>query len=316
MEVSAQSDTSPQSHNVEHPKFHPQADFGRSMMKKDVGSNTNNNNNAVPPDQGMLVNSVAGADHSSLLDELQDDQGDQKGNGDSTIGCGGASSEDGYNWRKYGQKQVKGSEYPRSYYKCTHPNCQVKKKVERAHEGHITEIIYKGVHNHPKPPSNRRGVIGGPDMPEQVGAQGGTDVDQGWGNNLHKTYAPDWRQDNFEAASSPSEGPEFCNPSNTGQLAQNGAQFETGDAIDVSSTFSNEECEGEQANGSVSLGYDAEEDESESKRRYLIIYPVVRFFSQKLLLRPGSKINPVCWIMRNHKHISVLKRIRVVIDEV
>ncbi|KAD4584090.1 hypothetical protein R6Q59_037032 [Mikania micrantha] len=58
------------------------------------------------------------------------------------------NTEDGYNWRKYGQKQVKGSEYPRSYYKCTHPNCQVKKKVERSHDGHVTEIIYKGAHNH------------------------------------------------------------------------------------------------------------------------------------------------------------------------
>lgn len=65
-------------------------------------------------------------------------------------------SEDGYNWRKYGQKQVKGSEYPRSYYKCTHPGCPVKKKVERSYEGQITEIVYKGDHNHPKPPSTRR----------------------------------------------------------------------------------------------------------------------------------------------------------------
>nr|6J4F_B Chain B, Probable WRKY transcription factor 2 [Arabidopsis thaliana]6J4F_F Chain F, Probable WRKY transcription factor 2 [Arabidopsis thaliana] len=65
--------------------------------------------------------------------------------------AGGAPAEDGYNWRKYGQKLVKGSEYPRSYYKCTNPNCQVKKKVERSREGHITEIIYKGAHNHLKP---------------------------------------------------------------------------------------------------------------------------------------------------------------------
>ncbi|KAK4800249.1 hypothetical protein SAY86_025614 [Trapa natans] len=66
-------------------------------------------------------------------------------------------SYDGYNWRKYGQKQVKGSEYPRSYYKCTHPNCPVKKKVERSLDGQITEIVYKGEHNHPKPQLQKRG---------------------------------------------------------------------------------------------------------------------------------------------------------------
>lgn len=60
-------------------------------------------------------------------------------------------SDDGYNWRKYGQKQVKGSENPRSYYKCTYPKCPTKKKVERALDGQVTEIVYKGTHNHPKP---------------------------------------------------------------------------------------------------------------------------------------------------------------------
>lgn len=65
-------------------------------------------------------------------------------------------ADDGYNWRKYGQKQVKGSEYPRSYYKCTHPNCPVKKKVERSLDGQVTEIIYKGQHNHQPPQSSKR----------------------------------------------------------------------------------------------------------------------------------------------------------------
>lgn len=65
-------------------------------------------------------------------------------------------SQDGFNWRKYGQKQVKGSENPRSYYKCTHLNCSMKKKVETGLDGHITEIVYKGSHNHPKPQSTRR----------------------------------------------------------------------------------------------------------------------------------------------------------------
>nr|QGQ64062.1 WRKY transcription factor 39 [Santalum album] len=63
--------------------------------------------------------------------------------------------DDGYNWRKYGQKQVKGSEYPRSYYKCTHLHCPVKKKVERSLDGQIIEIIYKGQHNHGLPQSSK-----------------------------------------------------------------------------------------------------------------------------------------------------------------
>ncbi|KAI9115749.1 hypothetical protein K1719_013418 [Acacia pycnantha] len=76
-------------------------------------------------------------------------------------GCGVSvaterTSDDGYNWRKYGQKHVKGSEFPRCYYKCTHPNCEVKKLFERSHYGQITEIIYKGSHDHPKPQPSRR----------------------------------------------------------------------------------------------------------------------------------------------------------------
>ncbi len=37
---------------------------------------------------------------------------------------------------------------------------KVKKKVERSHESHITQIIYKDAHNHPKPPLNRRLAMG------------------------------------------------------------------------------------------------------------------------------------------------------------
>lgn len=66
------------------------------------------------------------------------------------------SEEDGYKWRKYGEKQVKGSENPRSYYKCTNPVCLMRKKVERSLEGHVTEIVYKGSHNHPKPMCSKR----------------------------------------------------------------------------------------------------------------------------------------------------------------
>ncbi|XP_051205432.1 WRKY transcription factor WRKY24 [Lolium perenne] len=72
------------------------------------------------------------------------------------------SSDDGYNWRKYGQKQMKGSENPRSYYKCSFAGCSTKKKVEQAPDGQVTEIVYKGTHNHPKPQNPRRGSVGVP----------------------------------------------------------------------------------------------------------------------------------------------------------
>ena len=91
---------------------------------------------------------------SNIATGLQPSQVDNRGSGLSVTAE--RVSDDGYNWRKYGQKHVKGSEFPRSYYKCTHPNCEVKKLFERSHDGQITEIIYKGTHDHPKPQPNRR----------------------------------------------------------------------------------------------------------------------------------------------------------------
>ncbi|KAI4365096.1 hypothetical protein MLD38_021115 [Melastoma candidum] len=70
-------------------------------------------------------------------------------------------SQDGYNWRKYGQKHVKGCEFPHSYYKCTYPNCEVKKLFEQSPGGQITEIIYKGTQNHLKPQASRSITAGG-----------------------------------------------------------------------------------------------------------------------------------------------------------
>ncbi|MCO5612640.1 hypothetical protein L7F22_066909 [Adiantum nelumboides] len=60
--------------------------------------------------------------------------------------------DDGYKWRKYGQKPVKNSPYPRSYYKCTDKQCKVKKHVERqAQEPDYVVTTYEGVHNHSRP---------------------------------------------------------------------------------------------------------------------------------------------------------------------
>nr|AGE81984.1 WRKY transcription factor [Jatropha curcas] len=56
---------------------------------------------------------------------------------------------DGNSWRKYGQKQVKGSKSSRSYYRCSHSNCHAKKKVQRCdHSGRIIDVVYIGHHDH------------------------------------------------------------------------------------------------------------------------------------------------------------------------
>ncbi|XAR54201.1 hypothetical protein NMG60_11029229 [Bertholletia excelsa] len=57
--------------------------------------------------------------------------------------------DDGYKWRKYGQKVVKNCLHPRSYYRCTHSNCRVKKRVERLSEDcRMVITTYEGRHNH------------------------------------------------------------------------------------------------------------------------------------------------------------------------
>lgn len=61
---------------------------------------------------------------------------------------------DGYSWKKYGQKNIKGAFKPRQYYKCTYPKCNVKKQIESYTCTHIV-ITYDGKHQHlPKSETN------------------------------------------------------------------------------------------------------------------------------------------------------------------
>ncbi|XP_058076917.1 WRKY transcription factor 23 [Magnolia sinica] len=71
--------------------------------------------------------------------------------------------EDGYRWRKYGQKAVKNSPYPRSYYRCTSSMCGVKKRVERSSDDpSIVVTTYEGQHTHPSPVMPRGSSVGIP----------------------------------------------------------------------------------------------------------------------------------------------------------
>jgi WRKY transcription factor 33 len=101
------------------------------------------------------------------------------------------SSDDGYNWRKYGQKQMKGSENPRSYYKCSFAGCSTKKKVEQAPDGQVTEIVYKGTHNHPKPLNPRRSSLSVPASASSYAPDASSDALSGTPENSSASYGDD-----------------------------------------------------------------------------------------------------------------------------
>ncbi|GKV21824.1 hypothetical protein SLEP1_g31766 [Rubroshorea leprosula] len=57
--------------------------------------------------------------------------------------------EDGYEWRKYGQKFIKNIGKTRSYFKCHKENCNAKKRVEWSEsEPDNIRVVYDGVHTH------------------------------------------------------------------------------------------------------------------------------------------------------------------------
>ncbi|KAK6260628.1 WRKY domain - like 4 [Theobroma cacao] len=70
-------------------------------------------------------------------------------------------SADVWAWRKYGQKPIKGSPYPRGYYRCSSSKgCLARKQVERNRSDPAMFIVtYTAEHNHPAP-THRNSLAG------------------------------------------------------------------------------------------------------------------------------------------------------------
>ncbi|KAK8629328.1 hypothetical protein V6N13_078172 [Hibiscus sabdariffa] len=66
-----------------------------------------------------------------------------------------APPSDSWAWRKYGQKPIKGSPYPRGYYRCSSSKgCPARKQVERSRADPTMLLIrYSYEHSHPLPTS-------------------------------------------------------------------------------------------------------------------------------------------------------------------
>ncbi|KAK3153419.1 hypothetical protein QOZ80_2BG0172320 [Eleusine coracana subsp. coracana] len=87
-------------------------------------------------------------------------------------GVGGRPSTSGevvpsdlWAWRKYGQKPIKGSPYPRGYYRCSSSKgCSARKQVERSRtDPSMLVITYTSDHNHPWP--TQRSALAGSTRP-------------------------------------------------------------------------------------------------------------------------------------------------------
>ncbi|GMJ14964.1 WRKY DNA-binding protein 30, ARABIDOPSIS THALIANA WRKY DNA-BINDING PROTEIN 30 [Hibiscus trionum] len=81
------------------------------------------------------------------------------------------SLDDGFNWRKYGQKDILCSKYPRGYYRCTHRSvrgCLATKQVQRSDDDPtIFDITYIGTHTCTNVTSNLMSLPGHSDVKNQ-----------------------------------------------------------------------------------------------------------------------------------------------------
>ncbi|CAL4943495.1 unnamed protein product [Urochloa decumbens] len=92
----------------------------------------------------------------------------EAGNGNQLV-----MPEDGYEWKKYGQKFIKNIQKIRSYFRCRNKLCGAKKKVEwhPSDPSGALRIVYDGAHQHGSPPPSSSAAGGAASNKYELGAQ-------------------------------------------------------------------------------------------------------------------------------------------------
>ncbi|GER34357.1 WRKY DNA-binding protein 27 [Striga asiatica] len=139
-------------------------------------------------------------------------------------------SADSWAWRKYGQKPIKGSPFPRNYYRCsTSKGCAARKQVERSpNDPGIFLVSYTGEHTHPRP-SHRSSLAGSTrsklSSPPSAAAKGDYRLLRG-GGHQHKGLI------NISSSSSSPEGFSPTDPENDDVAGKKEAAA-GGDDVDI-----------------------------------------------------------------------------------
>ncbi|XP_047944953.1 probable WRKY transcription factor 69 isoform X1 [Salvia hispanica] len=120
---------------------------------------------ATPPRDNTAESPVSGDEEAYAPSPKKSRRGANKRVVTVPIGGGDGSRSktevypppDSWSWRKYGQKPIKGSPYPRGYYKCSSSKgCPARKQVERSRLDPTTLLItYSCNHNHPLPTTTK-----------------------------------------------------------------------------------------------------------------------------------------------------------------
>lgn len=197
-------------------KAEPETEFGKLTALKSVEAVSPTRLSSLVPEPDVTISkplkvepsTIKEGDGSSLSIQVRTDSAIENGSSSQTTGsakgqgskrrktqqkrivcvpaAGGSNRPSGeglpsdlWAWRKYGQKPIKGSPYPRGYYRCSSSKgCSARKQVERSRtDPNMLVITYTSDHNHPWP-THRNALAGSTRQAEKVNTSEKDNADQ------------------------------------------------------------------------------------------------------------------------------------------